>query len=108
MGSIKPYAYSHNLKGAQVKPLSNDGRKVSVFYNGPLAQSAGGQVYLHCGSGDTNNWSSVSDFPMEHRSNGWELSVGLKTGNSLNFCFRDSHGNWDNNNGANWLYRITE
>ncbi len=108
MSSIKPYAYSHNVKGVKIKPLSGDGKKVSVLYNGPLAQSTGGQVYLHCGSGDADNWRSVSDFPMEHRNEGWELSVGLKNGNSLNFCFRDSQGNWDNNSGANWLYRITE
>lgn len=107
VSSIKPYAYSYNIQGVQVKPLTVDGREVSVLYNGPLAQTESGQVYLHCGFGDISKWSGVSDYPMEHRGNGWEKTLRMENGNSLNFCFKDSLSNWDNNSGANWLYRIT-
>lgn len=107
MNSIKPYAYSHNIHGVRVKPLTGDGRVVSVLYNGPLGRSESGQVYLHCGFGDSDTWSGVNDYPMEHQSNGWEKTLRLESGNSLNFCFKDSLSNWDNNSGANWLYRIT-
>lgn len=108
MNPIKPYIYSHSINGVQVKPLSDDGKKVSVLYNGTLSDAGADQIYLHFGFGNKNNWSKIEDQPMERQNEGWEKTVHLKENNQLNFCFRDNFNNWDNNNGANWIYRISE
>ncbi|BAF61082.1 MAG: hypothetical protein HPY89_12760 [Pelotomaculum sp.] len=107
MNSIKPFVYSHPIQGVQVKPLTEDGKKVSILYNGLLAQAGAGEIYLHCGTGDISNWENISDLPMERKSNGWEKTVRLESSRQLNFCFRDGINNWDNNGGANWAYRIS-
>lgn len=108
MSIIKPFAYSYSIKGVKVKPLSEDGKEVSILYEGLLAHSGAGQVYLHCGFGDQKSWQETKDLPMERRPEGWEKTIRLQQGNQLNFCFRDGIDNWDNNNGANWAYRISE
>lgn len=108
MSSIKPYTYSYSIQGVQVKPLSEDGKEVSILYNGLLARSGGGQIYLHCGFGDKYNWSEISSQPMERKDESWEKTLRMEKGNQLNFCFKDGVNNWDNNSGSNWAYRISE
>lgn len=107
LSSIKPHVYSYAIQGVQVKPLTEDGKEVSILYNGLLAQPETGQIYLHCGFGDINEWTDVSDHPMKLQAGGWEKTLRVEKGNNLNFCFKDGMNNWDNNNGANWLYRIS-
>lgn len=104
---IKPYAYSHSIQGVKVKPMADDGMEVSIYYDGILAKSGVGQLFLHCGYGDKNDWSEVNEYPMKQVDDGWEKTLKINTGNSLNFCFRDGSDNWDNNNGDNWAYRIS-
>lgn len=107
MSSIKPYIYSYSIQGVQVKPLSEDGKEVSILYNGLLARAGAGLIYLHCGFGDKESWGETSDRPMERRTEGWEKTLRLEAGNQINFCFKDGIDNWDNNNGVNWAYRIS-
>lgn len=104
---IKPHTYSQSIGGVKVKPMAEDGLEVSIFYDGLLAKTDAGQVFLHCGYGDKNVWEKVNDIAMEQVSDGWEKTVTIDTGNSLNFCFKDSADNWDNNNGDNWAYRVS-
>lgn len=108
MSSIKPFTYSYSIQGVQVKPLSEDGRHVSILYKGLLADQGATSVYLHYGYGEQQDWFETIDQPMEQRTNGWEKVVRLTKGNQLNFCFKDSSNNWDNNKGANWAYKISE
>jgi hypothetical protein len=108
MGSIKPFTYSYSIQGVQVKPLSEDGRNVSILYKGLLAGQGTAGVYLHYGYGEQQDWVEIADQPMEQRDHGWEKVVQIDKGHQLNFCFKDSSNNWDNNNGANWAYRISE
>jgi len=105
--SIKPYTYSHSIQGVQVKPLTENGREISILYNGRLARAGANAVYIHYGFGDHGDWQDVDNQPMSRRDEGWEKSLTLTKGNQLNFCFKDGAGNWDNNNGSNWAYRIT-
>ena len=107
MGTIKPHAYSYAIQGVQVKPLSGDGREVSILYNGLLARSGAGQVYLHFGFGENGNWREIKIQPMERSNGGWEKTVKLEGDSQLNFCFKDGVENWDNNSGNNWAYRIS-
>lgn len=86
------------------------GQVVTVTYdptNGPLAQS--GQVLVHAG---INGWNPVapSDRPMAfHAGSGtWSVSGRIPTtANQLDLVFRDSAGNWDNNNGQDWHFPVS-
>lgn len=108
MSSIKPFTYSHAIQGVQVKPLSEDGRQISILYKGLLANQGSGSVYLHYGYGEQQNWLEATDQPMEQNNGGWEKVVRIEKGNQLNFCFKDNSNHWDNNSGTNWAYRISE
>lgn len=108
MDAIKPHIYSYSINGVQVKPLSEDGKTISILYNGRLKNTGAEQIYLHYGMGDKNNWDWISEQPMENQAQGWEKIVQLHESKQLNFCFKDNTDNWDNNHGSNWAYRISD
>jgi len=80
------------------------GELVKITYTGLLAQSGAEQVFLHMGYGDA--WDGVMDLPMQRVSEGWQRVFPVQKGTRLNFCFKDSAENWDNNNGRNWSVDI--
>ncbi len=82
------------------------GSEVNIKYNGLLATSGADAVYLHYGYGPANNWNEVTDLMMHRTSEGFEASIKVNSSDRLNFCFRDSANNWDNNCGRNWSYTI--
>lgn len=106
MSTLSPFTFSAPIQGVQVKPLTQDGKQIRIRYNGLLNQSGADQVFLHGGFGDDNQWQDVKDYLMEKTSEGWEQTIDIQD-RQLNFCFRDNADNWDNNNGVNWIYRIT-
>jgi len=108
VSSIKPFNYSYSIQGVQVKPLTEDGRQVSILYKGLLANQNAASVYLHYGYGKQQDWVGTTDQQMEQLNGGWEKVVTIEKGDQLNFCFKDSANQWDNNNGTNWAYRISE
>lgn len=107
MKSIKPFKFSQAINGVQVKPLTESGRDLAVRYNGLLASSDAGDIYMHYGYGDSEDWANVGDMNLNRSFEGWETSITMQEGRQLNFCFRDSAENWDNNGGLNWIYRIS-
>ena len=106
MSSLSAFTFSAAIQGVQVKPVTQDGQQIRIRYNGLLDQSGAKQVWLHGGLGELNEWREVKDYIMDKTSEGWEQTIDLND-RQLNFCFRDSSQNWDNNSGANWIYRIT-
>ncbi|SFG44753.1 Starch/carbohydrate-binding module (family 53) [Desulfotomaculum arcticum] len=106
MSSLSPFTFSTAIQGVQVKPLTQDGQQIRVRYNGLLDQSGANQVWIHGGLGDLNEWRDIKDYVMDKTGEGWEQTIELND-KQFNFCFRDSNQNWDNNSGANWIYRIT-
>lgn len=106
MHTLHPYTFSEPIQGVQVKPLTEDGKQVRIRYNGLLANSGAPQIVMHRGFGNPTSWSDVMDQNMERTSEGWENTIYMEQ-NQLNFCFRDTAENWDNNNGLNWIYRIS-
>lgn len=93
----------HNA-GITVKFSHPDKKDVSIIYDGLLAKSGSSQVYLHTGIGE--RWEKVYDHRMEPTSAGWEKTIQMEN-NSINFCFKDSANNWDNNNGQNWSFAMS-
>lgn len=106
MDTIRPYTFSQPIQGVQVKPLTEDGKQVRIRYNGLLKNSGSPKVIIHCGFGEANQWRMVEDIPMEATADGWEKTITMQD-NQINFCFRDGADHWDNNNGLNWIYRIS-
>jgi len=92
--------YDRNA-GVAVTFMRPDKNDVTIVYNGLLDNSGASQVYLRTGQG--NRWENVYDHRMERTSAGWEKTIQME-GNDINFCFKDSASNWDNNNGQNWSF----
>ncbi|NPV53244.1 MAG: carbohydrate-binding protein [Firmicutes bacterium] len=96
--------------GVYVSPTPiTSGTDVTVKYNGLLARSGADAVYLHAGFGPADSWANVRDVPMTRTIDDmWTaiVPIGIEESSRLNFCFRDSANNWDNNNGVNWSYEI--
>ncbi|QGG46752.1 carbohydrate-binding protein [Heliorestis convoluta] len=89
-------------EGIKIEPLFNDGRDVTIVYDGLLHRSGADQVYLHAGYG--TNWQKSYDHRMEKSQEGWKCTINMER-EDLVFCFKDSACNWDNNSGNNWVYR---
>lgn len=92
--------------GVYVAPTPITGlQEVTVTYNGTLAKQGAGEVFLHYGFGP-GDWPVVNDVPMQKVGDRFETSFEVPDGGQLQFCFRDSSDNWDNNNGRNWSFII--
>jgi hypothetical protein len=98
-GDYVPYA------GIKAEPTSSDGKSVKIIYDGLLAKSGADRVFLHLGIGKRTAWKDINDIHLDRTNKGWESSA-IKVKDQLNFCFKDSANNWDNNQGENWSYII--
>lgn len=97
----------NQIQGIAIDPLpATAGDEVTFLYNGLLAYSGAEEVYLHCGYGNNISWDIVKDERMEWTGYGWAKTIELDRDSRLNFCFKDSANNWDNNNGVNWSIEI--
>ncbi|MFZ5643996.1 MAG: carbohydrate-binding protein [Bacillota bacterium] len=106
MKPIKPFHFSQEIHGVSVKPLTENGKEVRIKYKGLLASSGATDVVCHYGFGEVGKWQSIGNANMERTFDGWETSVSMQD-TQLNFCFRDIADNWDNNNGLNWIYKLS-
>lgn len=77
---------------------------VKISYTGKLFQDKAEEVYIHYGFGE--NWDNVGDLKMEKTELGFQTEITLKDSSTFNFCFKDSNGNWDNNNNANYIFPL--
>ena len=77
---------------------------VKISYTGLLFQNDSEEVYLHYGFG--LNWDDVNEIKMEKTELGFQAEIELKSFETLNFCFRDSSGKWDNNEAQNYIFPI--
>lgn len=89
--------------GVSVSPMPvTEGQRVTVTYQGALAREGAGAIYLHYGYGP-GPWQDVQEVamtPVDARR--YEASIQVRNAGRLEFCFRDSQGRWDNNQGRNW------
>ena len=80
------------------------GREVLIRYNGLLAKSGADRVFCHYGY---DGWSNVATAEMRRDADGsFAVSLPAHGNSEINFCFKDSANNWDNNSGWNWLTDI--
>lgn len=84
-----------------VPPATGD--NVTVTYTGLLAQTGADRVFAHVGYGSPQNWFNVKDVEMRKLGNTtFATTLKVEASDTLQVCFKDSAGNWDNNNGSNW------
>ena len=77
---------------------------VKISYTGKPFQNNSTDVYLHYGFGSC--WDNVNDIKMEKTDLGFQAEISLISSDSLNFCFKNSNNEWDNNNGCNYIFSI--
>jgi hypothetical protein len=91
--------------GVAITPSAiHKGDNVTVVYNGLLSKDGASELYLH--SGYNQDWSDLYDHQLVSTNRGWETTFSANNAANLNFCFKDSAGHWDNNNGRNWSVRL--
>lgn len=82
---------------------ARSGDTVQIKYHGLLKNSGADNVYLHYGS---DGWNNSRTVPMDHSPEGFSVEIRAEAGSEINFCFKDSANNWDNNNGYNWKFHV--
>lgn len=79
---------------------------VNVTYSGDLFKRNSDSVTIVFGFGD--NWSYTTEQLMEKTENGFTAEIKLLNFDKINFCFRNSNYEWDNNNYQNYTAPISE
>ena len=77
---------------------------VKISYTGDLFQNNSEEVFIHYGFG--LNWDDLNEIKMEKTELGFQAELNLKSYDTFNFCIRNNNNNWDNNNGANYVFPI--
>ncbi len=81
------------------------GSSVKISYTGCLYNEHSSNVYLHYGY--DNEWKEINEIQMEKTDLGFQAELILLPYSTLNLCFRDDNGNWDNNQNANYIFDIS-
>ena len=82
-------------------------QEIVVLYKGFLfSNNLTNDVYISLGYG--NMWDNKEEIRMKPSTFGYLATVKVGSGETLQFCFRDGNGNWDNNNYANYILPILE
>ncbi len=77
---------------------------VKISYTGKLFQNNSEEVKIHYGFG--NDWENLTEVSMKKTDLGFQIEVELLDKNSFNFCLKNENGEWDNNNGQNYIFEI--
>lgn len=78
--------------------------KIKISYTGQFFQDSSQDVHIHYGFG--HDWDNVQDIQMEKTELGFQIEIQLDSSESLDFCFYNENGVWDNNNGNNYIFPI--
>ena len=77
---------------------------VKISYTGKFYQESSEEVYIHYGFG--LEWNGLSEVKMDKTELGFQAEILLSDEETFNFCFRNSNNEWDNNEGANYVFDI--
>ena len=78
--------------------------KVKLSYTGKFFQDDTEEVYVHYGFG--YDWSNIGELKMEKTELGFQAEIELIESDTLNFCFKNEKGEWDNNDGVNYVFEL--
>ena len=78
--------------------------KVKISYAGNLFQSESKEVFIHYGFG--LEWNNLGEVQMEKTELGFQAEIELSSDETFNFCFKNENGEWDNNEGQNYIFPI--
>ena len=78
--------------------------RIKISYIGQFFQDQSNEVTIHYGFG--YNWNNVCDVKMEKTELGFQIELDLTSDETLNFCFCNENGVWDNNYGNNYVFPI--
>lgn len=79
---------------------------VKISYTGKFFQEATEDVSVSIHYGFGLNWDNVNDIEMTKTDLGYQAEIKLGEGETFNFCFNNSNGEWDNNEGHNYIFPI--
>lgn len=77
---------------------------VKISYTGKLFQNNSEEVFIHYGFGI--NWDDINEIKMVKTELGFQAEINLLSHDTLNFCFRNSDDEWDNNDSKNYIFPI--
>ena len=77
---------------------------VKISYIGKFFQDESKHVYIHYGFG--SDWENVVDSEMVKTELGYQIEVDLLDKSTFNFCIKNENGDWDNNDGDNYIFTI--
>ena len=77
---------------------------IKISYTGKFFQENSEEVFIHYGFG--LNWDGLNEIKMEKTELGYQALIYLNGQDSLNFCFKNGKGEWDNNEGKNYVFEI--
>ncbi|MBR6034248.1 MAG: hypothetical protein IKP28_05945 [Clostridia bacterium] len=77
---------------------------VKISYTGKFFQDGSADVYLHYGFGLL--WENLGEVKMERTDLGFQAEITLASADTLNFCFKNETGEWDNNENGNYIFPI--
>lgn len=93
--------------GVTISPaIPTAGEKVKVSYDGLLSKSGANHIYAHVGFG--NSWDNSSFYQMNKGNTGFEATLSVSNGDTMNLCFKDCANNWDNNSGRNYSFDVNQ
>ncbi|MCI9039658.1 MAG: hypothetical protein HFJ29_07330 [Clostridia bacterium] len=78
--------------------------KVKISYAGNLFQGKSEEVFIHYGFG--LEWNNLGEVQMEKTELGFQAEIELPASETFNFCFKNDKGEWDNNDGQNYIFPI--
>ena len=82
-----------------------EGATVKISYVGSLYQNGSNSVYMHYGYGE--GWDDTNEAKMIKTQLGFQTEITLPEGyETLNLCYRNENGEWDNNCGKNFIFNI--
>lgn len=77
---------------------------VKISYTGKFFQDDSEEVYIHYGFGLL--WENLNEVKMEKTEIGFQAEIDLIEADSFNFCLRNGNNEWDNNDGANYIFPL--
>lgn len=102
---MKKGIYEENgVKLSKLSPKMGD--TVELLYTGLLKNSGATAVKAHFGYNE--GWEDAQTIEMDLKDDAFAVSLTLAKAGTLNCAFVDPAGNWDNNSGMNYSFKIAK